>query len=165
MSRRGAAAPAPGTPARRPVNLTRDIPVPAEAVLARLAGDPGAVVGVRLEPSTEGGSRRVGIKLLGDLRVEREVKLGFGPPVEEDDGTVVLPLWWEATEHPWLFPTFDGGLEIGQHGTGAELRLVGSWRPPLGRLGGFADEIAGFRVARATLEAFLDEVAVNLAET
>ncbi len=153
---------APSATARRPINLTRSIPVPIQAVLARLVVDAGAVIGVEPATAPQAGRRRVGVKFLGDVALGREVTMGYGPPMEEDDGTVVLPLWWEAAEHPWLFPTFDGGLEIEDVEAGTELRLVGSCRPPLGRLGAFADEIAGFRVARATLETFLGEVADRL---
>jgi hypothetical protein len=153
---------APGVTARRPIRLIRTIPIPTIAVLARLVVDAGTVIGVQPDASPQAGHRRLGIRFLGDMALAREVTVGYGPPMEEDDGTAVLPLWWEATEHPWLFPTFDGGLEVEETHDGTELRLVGSCRPPLGRLGAVADEIAGFRLARAALDAFLGEVADRL---
>lgn len=152
----------PGATARRPVSLSRTIPVPSHAVLATLIADAGAVIGVRPGATAQSGRRRVGVKLLGDVAFGREVTVGYGPPMHEDDGTMVVPLWWEAAEHPGLFPTFDGGFEVEETDAGTELRLVGGCRPPLGRLGAFADDVAGFRVARATLEAFLAEVAARL---
>jgi len=150
--------------ARRPVTLARTVQVPADAVHRQLATDAAAVVGASSSASAETGRRQVGIRLLGDVKIQRKVKIGFGPLMEEDDGTLVLLVWWEAAEHPRLFPTFDGGLEVGERGDATELRLVGSCQPPLGRLGAFADEIAGYRLARATLEAFLAEVASRVVE-
>ena len=150
--------------ARRPVILARTVRVPADAAHSLLVTDPAAFVGASPPASDETGRRRIGIRLLGDVKVQRKVKIGFGPVIEEDDGTLVLPVWWEAAEHPSLFPTFDGGLEVGESGHATELRLVGSCQPPLGRFGAFADDIAGYRVARATLEAFLEEVATRVAD-
>lgn len=144
--------------------MARTVPVPADAARGLLVADPAAFVGASSLASAETGRRPVGVRFLGDVKVQREVKIGFGPVIEEDDGTLVLPVWWEAAERPRLFPTFDGGLELGECGDATELRLVGSCQPPLGRFGAFADEIAGYRLARATLEAFLDEVATHVAE-
>lgn len=148
---------------RRAVSLSRILPLRADAVSALMVGDPGAFVGAHTDHGGGADRRRIGVDVFG-TRLEREVKIGLGPPIEEDDGTTVLPLWWEAAESPWLFPTFDGGIEVEDVETGTELRLVGSCRPPLGRLGAFADDVAGFRVARATLESFLDELAARLME-
>ncbi len=151
-------------PSRRPISLARTVPVSVAAARGLLAADPAAVVGASDLTSAGDGRRQVGVRLLGHLQLQRRVRIGFGPLMEEDDGIVVLPLWWEAAEFPRLFPTFDGGLEVGEYEDATELRLVGSCQPPLGRFGAFADEIAGYRVARATLETFLDELARRLVE-
>lgn len=104
----------------------------------------------------------MGVHLGRRLRLQREVTVGFGPFIEEDDGTVTLALWWEAAQQPWLFPTFDGGLEVHDRRDGTELRLVGSYQLPLGQAGVFGDEFLGHRVARASLEAFLEEIAASV---
>ncbi|MDP1806877.1 MAG: hypothetical protein Q8K72_16990, partial [Acidimicrobiales bacterium] len=80
-------------------------------------------------------------------------------PLMEEDGAVVLPVGWEDAEHPDLFPTFDGGLELYPDGRGTALRLVGSYVPPLGLIGRFADELAGHRIVLASLSKFLADVA------
>ena len=77
----------------------------------------------------------------------------------EEDGAVVLPVWWEDAEYPDLFPTFDGGLELHADGQGTALRLVGSYQPPLGLLGRFGDGLAGHQIVMASLNTFLDDVA------
>jgi hypothetical protein len=152
------------TMSRRPINVARTVAVPADAARRLLVADAAAFVVASPPSSAEAGRRQVGVRLMGHLHLRREVTIGIGPLIEEDDGTMVLPVWWEAAEFPRLFPTFDGGLEVGGRGDGTELRLVGSCQPPLGRFGAFGDEIAGYKVARATLEAFIEEVADLLVE-
>jgi hypothetical protein len=72
-------------------------------------------------------------------------------------------VWWEAAGHPYLFPTFDGALEVRHLGDETELRLVGSYQPPLGHFGYFADGLIGHPVVTASLESVLAEAAERLA--
>ena len=67
------------------------------------------------------------------VRFDRQAAIEIGPVVEEADGTRLLPLWWEAAEHPGLFPTFDGGLQVCPHDRGTELRLEGTTARRSGR--------------------------------
>lgn len=148
--------PATLTSHRRPVDLVRRLPVAAAFSVAALEAAPRRILGSRLGPARAERSLGGG--------VTREVRIGVGPLLE-DEGAVVLPLWWEAAEHPRLFPTFDGGIELRPDGDDAtEVRLVGSYEPPLGTFGRFADGLAGHRVVIASLEALLDEVVTRLAE-
>lgn len=135
-------------PRRRPIELGRRVAVRVDRALAALDRAPYDVVGSALLPGRE---------------LRREVRIGVGPLLEDDD-VFVLPLWWEDSEHPQLFPTFDGGLEVRADGAGTEIRLVGSYRPPLGPLGRFADGLVGHRVVTASLESFLTDVADRLAD-
>lgn len=144
---------------RRPVEVVREVCFPADAVRAALEDDPVAVVS-GLRPD---GVIRIGVEISPRLRFEREIAVGFGPFIEEDDGTVNLVLWWEASHQPGLFPTFDGGLEVRPRSAGAELRLVGSYQLPLRRVGAFTNELLGARLARGSLEAFVDNIAASLA--
>lgn len=130
---------------RRPVELGRRVPVPLDSAIALLEHDPELVLGRRI----------------GGRHVAREVRVGYGRMME-DEGVVALPVWWEDAEHPHLFPTFDGGLELRPDGEGTELLLVGSYRPPLGAFGRFADGLVGHRVVAASLEAFLAAAAERL---
>jgi hypothetical protein len=74
----------------------------------------------------------------------------------------VLPLWWEAADQPWLFPSFDGGLEIRPDDAGTELRLEGHYRPPLGPAGALVNRAVLNRAATASLETLLDRMSAQL---
>jgi hypothetical protein len=148
---------------RRPVEVVRCIPLPAATVQALVAGDPIGLLSARTGDEPE-GVVPLAVRFTRRARLQREVTVGFGPFVEEDDGSVSLAMWWEASHQPWLFPTFDGGLTITPRGSGAELRLVGSYQLPLGPAGVFADEVLGRRAARSSLETFLDEIAAAVTD-
>ena len=144
---------------RRRVDVLRYVPVAADVAVAIIKTEPQ-----RLIPSRAGhwSDREVRADLRAELpgggSLNRSARVGFGRLMEED-GAVVLPVWWEDAEHPDLFPTFDGGLELQADGRGTALRLVGSYRPPLGLLGRFGDGLAGHRIVMASLNAFLADVA------
>ena len=150
---------------RRAIAVSRRVPVPVSVATALLAGDPGRIIGFELPPPWTGDEGRtdVGVELPGGHQVSRAVRIGFGSMLEDDDA-LALPVWWEDAEHPDLFPTFDGGIELRGDERGAELRLVGSYQPPLGTLGRFADSLVGHRVVVASLEAFLASTAEHLQE-
>jgi hypothetical protein len=150
-------------PQRRPVEIARHVPVPVDVAVAVLRQDPRDVIGPRLRapvPDRETYAD-LGVEVLGGRRVARDVRVGFGPLIEDDDAMAV-PVWWEAAEHPELFPTFDGGLEVRAAADGTELRLVGSYQPPLGSLGRFADSLVGYRIVLASLERLLSAAATRL---
>jgi hypothetical protein len=142
---------------RRPVDVVRRVPVAAAFAIAALETGPHRILGSRLGPVWT-------TRAPGTARVSREVRLGVGP-VFEDEGAIVVPVWWEDADHPRLFPTFDGGIELRPREDDAtEVRLVGSYEPPLGTIGRFADGLAGHKVVIASLEALLDDVVTRLAE-
>ena len=146
------------------VVLTRRIPVPDQEVVARLSEQPARLLGPAGREPVPSGQRHLvplSVRFAG-VRFDRSAAVGFGPLVEEDDGSRLLPLWWEAAEHPWLFPTFVGGLEVRPAGDGAELRLEGHYRPPLGAAGGLVNRAVLNRAATASLETLLDELAGRL---
>jgi hypothetical protein len=153
----------PVTPERRSVELARCVPVPADVAIAILGEEPHQIIGSRLPAcaADQEGYARLGVAIPGGRRIAREVRVGFGRLLE-DDGAVALPVWWEDAMHPDLFPTFDGGLELRPVPTGTELRLVGSYQPPLGAFGRFADGMVGHRVVAASLETFLATAAERL---
>lgn len=105
-----------------------------------------------------------------DLRATLAVQTGAGPSVQQEvaveigalrpEGNALsLPLSWEATGWQRLFPEFRGELEVSPYGSGCSLRLHGSYHVPLGPLGRFGDGIAGRRLARQSLSAFLAQAA------
>jgi len=159
--------PTPDTGAAVAVRLTRRIPVLAAEVTARLCEAPATLLG---HPAPEAGRSApnerhllpLNVRVAG-VRFDRTAAVGFGPLVEEDDGSRLLPLWWEAAEHPGLFPTFAGGLEIRPVDGGTELRLEGQYRPPFGIAGRLVDRTVLNRAATASLETLLDDLASRLA--
>ena len=148
---------------RRGVDLARRVPVPLAAAVALFARDPHRLIRADLgAPWTSTQLQAdLAVELFGGRQITREVEIGVGPLLEDDDA-LALPLWWQATEHPQLFPTFDGGLELRGDEHGIELRLVGSYQPPLGAVGRFADGVVGHRVVMASLDRFLAAVAERL---
>ncbi len=147
-----------------PVVITRRIPRPAAEVSARLSSNPAAFLGAS-DVSGELPEGRYPVPLqmsIAGVHFDRTAAVGFAPVVEEDDGTRILPLWWEAADQPWLFPTFDGGLEVRPQNDGTELRLEGRYRPPLGAAGDLVNRAVLNRAATASLETLLDNLSARL---
>lgn len=101
------------------------------------------------------------VMLFGGRQVARDVRIGIGRLLDDEDA-LALPLWWQATDFPQLFPTFDGGLELRGDEFGTEVLLVGSYEPPLVDVARFADGVVSHRVVIASLEGFLAGVAERL---
>ncbi len=159
--------PAAITSPRRPVDLGRRLPVATAFAVAVLEAGPERIVGTRLGPVWTGPELDPSLseRRLGGARLTREVRIGVGPLIE-DDAALVLPVWWEDAEHPRLFSTFDGGIELRPVGEDTtEVRLVGSYEPPLGTVGRFADGLAGHRVVVASLQALLDDIVGRLEDS
>jgi hypothetical protein len=150
---------------RRSVELARPLPVPlGDATDVLRYGADRLVAPDLAAPWAAGeGLSTVAVDLPGGLRLTRDVRIGFGPIFEEEDGSVAVPVWWEAEDHPQLFPSFDGAFEVRHGPLGSELCLVGSYQPPLGSVGRFADGVIGHQVVMASLEAVLTRAAERLA--
>ena len=144
--------------------MVRRVAIGLDAAVQVLRNAPDRLIGSRFAaPSAPaGGFGLLAVDLPGGMHIAREVRIGCGPLLQEDDA-VTLPVWWEAAEHPQLFPTFDGGLGVRGVDDETELCLVGSYQPPLGPIGRFANGVAGHRVVTASLETFLTGVAERLA--
>jgi hypothetical protein len=146
---------------RRSVDLLRYVAVPPDVAAALVQANPQRFVGTH--PCWSGTETWADLRadLPGGGSVSRSARVGYGRMMEED-GAVVLPVWWEDAERPDLFPTFDGGLELYRDGRGTALRLVGSYQPPLGLLGRVGDGLGGHRIVMASLNQFLADVAALL---
>lgn len=69
---------------------------------------------------------------------------------------VVVPLRWTATGRmAAAFPVLDANLEMTASDEGTTLTLIGSYRPPLGKVGASIDRLVLRSVARATIRSFL----------
>jgi hypothetical protein len=120
------------------------------APLATAAEEDGEALYFRVGPSWEG------------VRVSRKVQVSLGPPRNRGEA-IVVPISWQASTAPGLFPTLDADLEVAS--TDAEhclLTLTGSYEPPLGELGRQLDRILLHRIALSTARSFLDRVADRL---
>lgn len=85
---------------------------------------------------------------------------------ELDPHAVVLPLAWQAADHPRRFPTFKGLLEVSalsNHPPQVQLALVGTVRPPLGVVGAIGEAVAGREIGDEALTDLLDRIADRLA--
>jgi hypothetical protein len=80
--------------------------------------------------------------------------------------TMTAPLRWEATGAAGdLFPVLDADLVLTRDGDeGSRLRLIGSYRPPLGRAGAVLDKAIMGRIAAATIRSLLNSIALMLTE-
>jgi hypothetical protein len=107
---------------------------------------------------------------LGGGSLGRRVDAELGPVqvggrcVGLEPGTLEIPLRWRAARHPALFPTVEGRLVVHDAGRDTlEVRLEGTYRPPLGWLGALLDRLFGRRVATGSLGQYLHAVATRLA--
>lgn len=115
--------------------------------------------------SNDGGALRLKVgPALGptEPRISKEVHCKLGNVRDHADGFVV-PLEWEATGIPGLFPRLVGDLEIAPLGADeSQISFAGRYDPPLGRAGRLLNSALGHRVAEATIRSFLLRLASAL---
>lgn len=85
-------------------------------------------------------------------------------PAREVDGTTVVPLRWEATGAAGqLFPALDANLCLRAAGAVTTvLTIVGTYAPPLGRVGEVLDRAVMSSAATASVEALARELAASV---
>jgi hypothetical protein len=142
-----------------------EIPLARSDVEAALSEDPR-----RWLPGLANAAHRRGDQLLAEvgfgdaLRIEREVRVEIGPP-SRTPSTTVLPLSWEASDHPGLFPSLDAELEVAPLGPSlTQLGINARYVPPFRAIGRALDRAVLSRIAEVTLKDFLDHVAVAVSE-
>jgi len=90
--------------------------------------------------------------------LSKSVRLQVGKIRDRGDG-FVLPLQWSATGPSELFPVMEADLEVAPLGAGAsQLRLSGSYDPPLGAIGRQLDRLLLHQLAEATVRALLSQL-------
>ena len=100
----------------------------------------------------------IGERLLG---VPVKVRLG---PHWTRDGSVSIPIRWEAALFGSLFPVLDGTLVVTPLDEArCHLAIEASYRPPLDRLGALIDRVLLHRVAESTVHEFLRRIGLALA--
>ena len=94
--------------------------------------------------------------------VAKAVHLRVGKVVESSDARRV-PLTWEATGTPGLFPKMDAELVIARVGDElTQVKVQGQYAPPLGGLGRLIDQAFLHRVAEATTKELVDRIVEEL---
>jgi len=91
------------------------------------------------------------------------VRVCFLDPVYRNDVMTVGLRWEAAGAAGALFPVLDANISISPAGDDtARLKLAGSYRPPLGRLGATLDRAIMHKVATATMRCLLQSMAEAL---
>ena len=95
-------------------------------------------------------------------RLSKAVKVSAGKVRDRGEG-FVMPLRWSATGPTELFPVMEADLEIAPLGAEeTQLRISGSYDPPLGLLGRGLDRLLLHQLAEATVRAFLSQLVAAL---
>jgi hypothetical protein len=132
---------------------------PFGEVRGRLLGVLSGLDGMAAAAYREGEEIRARIGLGESPSVAKTVRLEVGEPVGEDE-TMLLPIVWEATGTPGLFPRMEAEVVLAALGPVlTQLSLRGSYRPPLGPIGRVVDRALLHRVAEASVKGFVDRVA------
>jgi hypothetical protein len=91
--------------------------------------------------------------------IAKEVVVSLGPAVMSRRGPV-LPVRWRATGAEALFPSLEGELVLSDRdGSGTTLHLQATYRPPFGSVGDMMDRLLLARVAKATVEDWVERMA------
>lgn len=136
---------------QRPIDASHDVHAAVETAAAVLSERASEIV-------AEHGITTLVANLPGGTTVEQEVTVDLGPPRPLPDGDpgVQRAIRWVAADRPRLLPRFDGCIEVAATDEGAVLRVEGVYEIPLGAIGAFGDGVAGHRLARRTLDSFVE---------
>jgi len=98
-----------------------------------------------------------------DSFVAKTVELTVGDVVESTDARRI-PLTWEATGTPGLFPKMDAELVIARVGEElTQVKIQGHYDPPLGGVGRLIDRAFLHRIAEASTKELVDQIIDELA--
>ena len=91
--------------------------------------------------------------------VAKTVRLDVGVPYRGRQETTI-PVTWEATGAPGLFPKMEGELVVAPVGPDVtQIALRGTYRPPLGAVGRAVDRALFHRIAETSIKRFVDRLA------
>jgi hypothetical protein len=141
------------------------VPVPAARVCERILANHGEwLAPLASAAADEGEALRLRVGPIEALpMLGRSVTVRVGEPISRSEMTVV-PLTWQATSAPGLFPVLSADLEVAALGDQmTQLTLHGRYDPPLGAVGRRIDRLLMHRIAEATVRSFLSRLADGLA--
>ena len=143
---------------------------PYARVREALSEDPERIFSAATRAATS-RARSVASELrvnVGGLEISAEVDVSVGEiehrAADASGGAQSrIPIRWEASNRPHLFPLMDAELSIYPlTPTETQLDFLGRYQPPLGVLGGAIDAVAGHRIAEASVHRFVSDVAAYL---
>ncbi len=141
------------------------VAVSAEKVRDRILANHGEwLAPLAAAAAGEGEALRLRVGPLEALpMLGKTVSVRVGEPIDRGEVTVV-PLTWQATNAPGLFPVLTADLEVARLGDDlTQLTLQGRYDPPLGSIGQRIDRLLMHRVAEASVRSFLSHLAERLA--
>jgi hypothetical protein len=104
----------------------------------------------------------VGFELSADITIKLNSVRESEKPIGRGRVTS-MKLEWEAARLPLLFPLMKAELLVYPlTATETQLELTGNYEPPLGFVGSAMDSAAGNRIAEASIQHFITDVAVYL---
>lgn len=104
----------------------------------------------------------------GGIGIKADIKISVKDVEEKLDNTLSttvtrLPLEWEATSKPGLFPLMKGDLLLYPlTATETQLDFSGLYEPPFGAVGKAMNTVVGHRIAEASVHQFITDVASYL---
>jgi len=132
-----------------------------EDVIEILSIDPAGILTGMPSPDTGAFAAEITVELSGGASLAHEVDVVFRRL--PDDGPVGrFGLSWRAHDHQGALPAFGGALEVHPAGEGSRLQLSGHYSLPLGAVGGFGDRLLGHRIARHSVQAFLQAAGARI---
>lgn len=113
--------------------------------------------------TSEGSHSRLHVGI-GGIDVGTEIEIELGAVTERREPltrpTTTMALSWRGRRGPGWFPVMNAELSVYPlSATETQLELVGTYKPPLGMLGGAVDAIALNRLAQESVATFVREVA------
>jgi len=145
----------------RPLEANVRVEAEPELVIVSLSSDPAGILTGMPSSDTGAFAAEIAVDLGGGASLAHEVDVAFGRL--PDDGPVGrFALSWHAHDHQSALPAFGGDLEVHPDGGGSRLQLIGHYSLPLGPVGRFGDQLLGHRIARRSVQAFLDAAGARI---
>jgi hypothetical protein len=138
--------------------------LPYKTAEQRLIGLLAGLDGMASSAYRDGESLRDRIGIGGSKApiVAKSIRIDVGAPRRGEMETDI-PISWEATGTPGLFPTMEGEILISSLGEDlTQLTFRGSYTPPLGQLGRAIDRTMMHHVAEVSVKRFVDHIAASI---